>query len=129
MPSIGTSVALYEINIYKNDVQNQQIIDGYDSAAYALDEKSGPGIVIGDHRIQRFKNITRFRPGHTIYIEEADGTRQYFKCVSVDRNGRNVDSSLLDSNGQDSWDFDGLTLYACNDWDGVNVTLAKFKPL
>ena len=127
LPSINTSVALYDAGqALESDIANtQRIVDNYDSAAY-MDKLFGPGLVIGDHRSQNFKRIGKLRPGHQAYIEYADGSRQYFECVSVDRHGKNFSDSMVDSNGVGAWDFDGMTLYACNDWDGVNVTLVRF---
>lgn len=127
LPSINTSVALYNVNIRtSSDEELQQVVDNYDSAMYSLDEYAGPGIVIGDHRSQSFKNIGRIKVGQQAFIENADGSRQYYKCISIDRHGRNTGDYLLDSDNVDAWTYDCLTLYACNDWDGVNVTLVRF---
>lgn len=127
LPSINTSVALYDVNIRtSSDAELQRIVDNYDSAMYSLDEYAGPGIVIGDHRSQSFKNIGRIKVGQQAFIENADGSRQYYKCISIDRHGRNTGDYLLDSDNVDAWTYDCLTLYACNDWDGVNVTLVRF---
>lgn len=127
LPSINTSVALYNVNIRtSSDEELQQVVDNYDSAMYSLDEYAGPGIVIGDHRSQSFKNIGHIKVGQQAFIENADGSRQYYKCISIDRHGRNTGDYLLDSDNVDAWTYDCLTLYACNDWDGVNVTLVRF---
>lgn len=127
LPSINTSVALYEANIRtSSDEKLQRIVDNYDSAIYAPDKHLGPGIVIGDHRSQSFRNIGRIKVGQKAFIENADGSRQYYKCISIDRHGRNTGDYLLDSDNVDAWTYDCLTLYACNDWDGVNVTLVRF---
>lgn len=127
LPSINTSVALYDAGqALESDIaKTQRIVDNYDSAAY-LDKLFGPGLVIGDHRHQSFRRIGKLRPGHQAYIEYADGSRQYFECVSIDRHGKNLVNNMVDSNGVGAWDFDGMTLYACNDWDGVNITLVRF---
>lgn len=127
LPSINTSVALYNVNIRtSSDEDLQQVVDNYDSAMYSLDKYAGPGIVIGDHRSQSFKNIGRIKVGQKAFIENADGSRQYYKCISIDRHGQNTGDYLLDSDNVDAWTYDCLTLYACNDWDGVNVTLVRF---
>lgn len=127
LPSINTSVALYNVNIRtSSDEELQQVVDNYDSAIYAPDKYAGPGIVIGDHRSQSFRNIGRIKVGQKAFIENADGLRQYYKCISIDRHGRNTGDYLLDSDNVDAWTYDCLTLYACNDWDGVNVTLVRF---
>lgn len=127
LPSINTSVALYNVNIRtSSDEKLQRIVDNYDSAIYAPDKHLGPGIVIGDHRSQSFRNIGRIKVGQKAFIENADGSRQYYKCISIDRHGRNTGDYLLDSDNVDAWTYDCLTLYACNDWDGVNVTLVRF---
>lgn len=127
LPSIDTSVALYNVNIRtSSDEELQQVVDNYDSAIYAPDKHLGPGIVIGDHRSQSFRNIGHIKVGQKAFIENADGSRQYYKCISIDRHGRNTGDYLLDSDNVDAWTYDCLTLYACNDWDGVNVTLVRF---
>lgn len=125
LPSINTSVALYNCTVDEsNQGKAQRIVDGEDSAV-VMEKWMGNGTVIGDHNNQAFRNLKRLSVGDVAYIDDKDGMTRY-RCKEVDRNGLNLVSSLIDSNGDSAWDKYPLSLYTCNDALGKSVTIARF---
>lgn len=125
LPSINASVALYNCTVDEsNQGKAQRIVDGEDSAV-VMEKWMGNGTVIGDHNNQAFKNLQRLSVGDVAYIDDKDGMTRY-RCKEVDRNGLNLVSSLIDSNGDSAWDKYPLSLYTCNDALGKSVTIARF---
>ena len=125
LPSINTSVALYNCTVDEsNQGKAQRIVDGEDSAV-VMEKWMGNGTVIGDHNNQAFRNLQKLSIGDIAYIDDKDGMTRY-RCKEVDRNGLNLVSSLIDSNGDSAWDKYPLSLYTCNDALGKSVTIARF---
>lgn len=125
LPSINASVALYDCTAYESSSgRAQRIVDDEDSAV-VMEKWSGDGTVIGDHNNQAFKNLQKLSVGDVAYIDDKDGKHTY-RCKEVDRNGLNIVTALIDSNGDSAWDKYPLSLYTCNDAFGKSVTIARF---
>lgn len=125
LPSINASVALYDCPPTTSGVErSQRVVDAEDSAA-VMEKWFGNGTVIGDHNNQAFRNLKRLSVGDVAYIDDKDGKHTY-RCKEVDRNGLNLVTRLIDSNGDSAWDKYPLSLYTCNDALGKSVTIARF---
>jgi sortase (surface protein transpeptidase) len=125
LPSINASVALYDCPPTTSGVERSQgVVDAEDSAA-VMEKWFGNGTVIGDHNNQAFRNLKRLSIGDVAYIDDKDGKHTY-RCKEVDRNGLNLVTRLIDSNGDSAWDKYPLSLYTCNDALGKSVTIARF---
>lgn len=129
IPSVGIDVALYACSSRSEyAIEQQQIVDAADSAAY-LDPTYIDGHIVADHQNQGFSALNDCIPYETYaYIYTASSTQRYI-CIGVG-SGQNLGNDLLDWNGT-SLNYGaitgGLAMYTCNQ-DSVHVTITYWEP-
>ena len=124
IPSVNVSVSLYE-TVY-GDGRGQDLVDGWDSAAYRISHLGGAGF-IGDHWNQGFDNIKKCKVGDFCFIKRKNGEILTYRCVKT------IDGT---SDGDDLYTEDGERLskikwadfacYTCNGhWTIVYLVFFK----
>lgn len=113
-------VALYDYNVNMNsDLDLQQIVDNYDSAAYY---ETKDRLVIADHSTQGFNVLNSLSEGSTSYIKFADGSSIGYRLIKKET-GYNTGPDLVDNADNSFFDMDSdLIMYTCYG-DGIMVTL------
>lgn len=122
IPSLGLSVALYEIPADGSGAQ--RVTDAADSAAFLCNY--GPQPVVADHTHQGFCAIKGSTEGTMAYIKTNNAIKMYI-FLSKDPNSRNDEEIVWDSRGNSIYKYpeDGITCYTCNqDWR--HVTTVRF---
>ena len=113
-------VALYDYNVNTySDLDLQQIVDNYDSAAFYA---SHGRLVIADHDTQGFSVLTSLYEGATSYIQFGDGSSIGYRLIRKEF-GYNTGPDLVDTAGNSFFDYDSdLIMYTCYN-GGIMVTL------
>lgn len=123
IPAVDIAVALYKASPYEYEYA-QWRTDGEDSAVfYATDTD-----IIGDHNYQSFCDLPDVKIGTEAYIEQEDGSVQYYQCLSCGY-GKNLGDVLCDEEDvpYDKWECD-LAIYTCSS-EADDIFISKWNKI
>lgn len=83
-------------------------------------------LVICDHNYQGFWRVRDIYPGQTCKLRYADGSVVTYECVDCNPNGYNDGHTIIDKYSGEELFYGEFVTYTCNDWDGYNVTVARW---
>lgn len=121
IPSVGVGVALYDTDLYQDNVQS--VVDEWDSAAiFPYRERI---TVIADHNNQGFDAMKGVQIGDYAVISQQDGSYVFYLCTRVCYDGHNLGTEIVDEYGEQvEYNTDGeLIMYTCNDcWQNITIS-------